>query len=98
MLTKGQVLLQKYSELHQYACKHFSDELFPPVGELDAVTIIVIMDQFFSPYYETQDYTTPIKMGLRLKGISLSEKEFDTHYSNIKDIIHSLLHVIRELK
>jgi hypothetical protein len=95
--TKGCVILEKYNSLLHITKENISENLFPPPEEISVVDIVYIMQTYFLPYYEEQNYEVPIKLGMYLKQIQISDDSFNDIYVEVKDIIHSLLSIIKDL-
>jgi hypothetical protein len=94
MTTKREVLIKHYGHLWKYADKHMPG-LFPHPYDIDPADIVIFITQFFSPYYQTGDYQDVLKTCMSMKGVSLSDEDFQTHYVAVRGMIHDLVSFIK---
>lgn len=84
MTTRRELIIDKYSELITSLKNHFTDSLFPPLGEIDLVDLLF----FFNLYFKTEEnYKTALNDLLQLKNINVNERQFEEIYKIVLPFI-----------
>ena len=95
-LTRKQIIDNKYNELLKYIKLNLGVDFFPSLDVVDTADVLILIQMYFSPHYESGTYDVIIKEGLRMKDLHVDNETFDTHYPRIKEDIDFIIKFMRE--
>ena len=97
-ITRKQIIDNKYNEMRDYIQTHLGVNFFPSLDDVETSDILILIQMYFAPHYETGKYDTVIKDGFKLQNIRIEDDKFNQHYPFIKERIDFLIKFMKEQK
>lgn len=95
MTTLKIEILQRYKALSEHIVREIGYDLFPALGEVDAIDIVCLVCQFFSGSPAGQYRNTIINLGY-VRGISVTSEDLEKVYPEVQAFIDFVLESARK--
>lgn len=94
--TLGKEILRRYLTLKDEVEKEVGVFPLPKIpDELSVSDFVVMICFFFSSSYDSGDYHSALRRGMGMKGIVMTDEEFEKAYPKVEEFLNWLIPLLR---